>query len=92
MPPAAEERLAERGMTVLPDVVVNVGTYASRWTLFGDVAPAPGGVGVQRRSMREPVELMLDRAAADGTTPRPAAHSPVDDRLPLIAEHYGCHW
>jgi glutamate dehydrogenase (NAD(P)+) len=35
--PAAEALLAARGVTVLPDVVVNSGTNAWWWTLFGDI-------------------------------------------------------
>ncbi|MFK0155946.1 Glu/Leu/Phe/Val dehydrogenase dimerization domain-containing protein [Streptomyces sp. NPDC090499] len=87
----AEERLTARGVTVLPDVVVNSGTNAWWWwTLFGDIGPAADEAFAHiRRSMRALVELMLDRAAADGTTPRAAAHALVTDRLPVIAERFG---
>ncbi|MER7836976.1 Glu/Leu/Phe/Val dehydrogenase dimerization domain-containing protein [Streptomyces sp. NPDC096040] len=89
--PEAEERLAERGVTVLPDVVVNSGTNAWWWwTLFGDIGPdADEAFAHTRRSMRALVELMLDRAESDGTTPRAAAHALVSDRLPVIAERFG---
>ncbi|MEU9449846.1 Glu/Leu/Phe/Val dehydrogenase dimerization domain-containing protein [Streptomyces sp. NPDC048277] len=89
--PEAEERLTARGVTVLPDVVVNSGTNAWWWwTLFGDIGPAADEAFAHiRRSMRALVELMLDRAAADGTTPRAAAHALVTDRLPVIAERFG---
>ncbi|MFR0355938.1 glutamate dehydrogenase [Streptomyces sediminimaris] len=89
--PEAEERLAARGVTVLPDVVVNSGTNAWWWwTLFGDIGPrADEAFGRVRRSMRTLVERMLARAEADGTTPRAAAHAIVADRLPLIAERFG---
>lgn len=87
----AEELLAARGITVLPDVVVNSGTNAWWWwTLFGDIGPdADEAFAHTRRSMRALTELMLQRAEAGGTTPRAAAHAIAADRLPLIAERFG---
>ncbi|MFJ3669954.1 Glu/Leu/Phe/Val dehydrogenase dimerization domain-containing protein [Streptomyces sp. NPDC090106] len=89
--PEAEELLAGRGVTVLPDVVVNSGTNAWWWwTLFGDIgADAEDAFAYTRRSMRDLVERMLARAEADGTSPRAAAHAIVADRLPVIAERFG---
>ncbi|MFE6128607.1 Glu/Leu/Phe/Val dehydrogenase dimerization domain-containing protein [Streptomyces sp. NPDC056437] len=87
----AEELLARRGVTVLPDVVVNSGTNAWWWwTLFGDIeADAVEAFAYTRRSMRALIGQMLARAEADGTTPRAAAHAIVADRLPVIAERFG---
>ncbi|MFB6955030.1 Glu/Leu/Phe/Val dehydrogenase dimerization domain-containing protein [Streptomyces niveus] len=89
--PEAEELLAARGITVLPDVVVNSGTNAWWWwTLFGDIGPdADEAFAHTRRSMRALTELTLQRAEAAGTTPRAAAHAIAADRLPLIAERFG---
>ncbi|MER6352718.1 Glu/Leu/Phe/Val dehydrogenase dimerization domain-containing protein [Streptomyces sp. NPDC001634] len=89
--PAAEALLAARGVTVLPDVVVNSGTNAWWWwTLFGDIgADADEAFAWTRRSMRDLVGRMLDRAEADGTSPRAAAHALAADRLPVIAERFG---
>jgi glutamate dehydrogenase (NAD(P)+) len=89
--PEAEERLAARGVTVLPDVVVNSGTNAWWWwTLFGDIgADADEAFTYTRRSMRDLIDRMLARAEADGTTPRAAAHAIVADRLPVISERFG---
>ncbi|MFF4764647.1 Glu/Leu/Phe/Val dehydrogenase dimerization domain-containing protein [Streptomyces sp. NPDC001292] len=89
--PEAEALLTARGITVLPDVVVNSGTNAWWWwTLFGDIgADADEALGHIRRSMRTLIDLMLARAEADGTTPRAAAHALVADRLPEIAARYG---
>ncbi|MFF3333092.1 Glu/Leu/Phe/Val dehydrogenase dimerization domain-containing protein [Streptomyces sp. NPDC002888] len=89
--PDAEALLTARGVTVLPDVVVNSGTNAWWWwTLFGDIGPdADEAFAYTRRSMRALVDLMLARAQADGTTPRAAAHTIAEDRLPLIAERFG---
>ncbi|MFE5667953.1 Glu/Leu/Phe/Val dehydrogenase dimerization domain-containing protein [Streptomyces niveus] len=87
----AEELLAARGITVLPDVVVNSGTNAWWWwTLFGDIGPdADEAFAHTRRSMRALTELTLQRAEAAGTTPRAAAHAIAADRLSLIAERFG---
>ncbi|MEU3300021.1 Glu/Leu/Phe/Val dehydrogenase dimerization domain-containing protein [Streptomyces sp. NPDC006678] len=89
--PEAEELLRARGITVLPDVVVNSGTNAWWWwTLFGDIgADADEAFAYTRRSMRALVDRMLTRAEADGTTPRAAAHAIVADRLPEIADRFG---
>ncbi|MEU0957395.1 Glu/Leu/Phe/Val dehydrogenase dimerization domain-containing protein [Streptomyces niveus] len=87
----AEELLTARGITVLPDVVVNSATNAWWWwTLFGDIgADADEAFAHTRRSMRALTELTLARAEAGGTTPRAAAHAIAADRLALIAERFG---
>lgn len=87
----AEELLAGRGITVLPDVVVNSATNAWWWwTLFGDIgADADEAFAHTRRSMRALTELVLSRAEAGRSTPRAAAHAIAADRLPLIAERFG---
>ncbi|MFG2776319.1 Glu/Leu/Phe/Val dehydrogenase dimerization domain-containing protein [Streptomyces prunicolor] len=89
--PEAEELLSARGVTVLPDVVVNSGTNAWWWwTLFGDIgADADEAFAHTRRSMRALIDRMLARAEADGSTPRAAAHAIVAERLPVIAERFG---
>ncbi|MFF0836292.1 MULTISPECIES: Glu/Leu/Phe/Val dehydrogenase dimerization domain-containing protein [unclassified Streptomyces] len=89
--PEAERLLAARGVTVLPDVVVNSATNAWWWwTLFGDIGPAADEAFAHvRRSMRALTGLVLDRALADGTTPRAAAHALAADRLPVIADRFG---
>ncbi|MEY9846558.1 glutamate dehydrogenase (NAD(P)+) [Streptacidiphilus sp. BW17] len=89
--PEAEQLLAARGVTTLPDVVVNSGTNAWWWwTLFGDIgAEADEAFAHIRRSMRALIELMLARADADGSTPRRAAHAIVADRLPELADRFG---
>lgn len=89
--PEAEALLAERGITVLPDVVVNSGTNAWWWwTLFGDIgADAEEAFTHTRRSMRALVSRVLERAEADGRTPRAAAHALVGERLPVMAERFG---
>ena len=89
--PEAEELLAGRGVTVLPDVVVNSATNAWWWwTLFGDVGPgADQAFELIRSSMRGLIGLVLARAETDASSPRAAAHAIVEERLPLIAERFG---
>lgn len=89
--PEAERLLASRGITVLPDVVVNSGTNAWWWwTLFGDIGPdAEEAFARTRRAMRALIDRVLARAEADGSTPRAAAHALVADRLPVMAERFG---
>ncbi|MFD5573455.1 glutamate dehydrogenase [Streptomyces cadmiisoli] len=91
--PKAEELLRARGITVLPDVVVNSGTNAWWWwTLFGDIgADADEAFAHTRRSMRALVEHVLARAEADGTTPRAAAHAVGADRIARLAERFDCY-
>lgn len=98
--PDAERLLTARGVTVLPDVVVNSATNAWWWwTLFGDIGGASGtsdGAALAdeafahtRRAMRALVGQVLARARRDGTTPRAAAHALAADRLPEITERFG---
>ncbi|MEW2251718.1 Glu/Leu/Phe/Val dehydrogenase dimerization domain-containing protein [Streptomyces sp. NPDC006975] len=91
--PEAEELLTARGVTVLPDVVVNSGTNAWWWwTLFGDIgADADEAFAHTRRSMRALVEQILARAEAEGCTPRAAAHALAADRLPVITGRFGVY-
>ncbi|RCH65741.1 hypothetical protein DT019_26930 [Streptomyces sp. SDr-06] len=89
----AERLLAERGVTVLPDVVVNSATNAWWWwTLFGDLGPdADEAFAHTRRAMRGLVERTLTRADADGTSPRAAAHAIAAETLPVIAQRFGTY-
>ncbi|MDX3804016.1 Glu/Leu/Phe/Val dehydrogenase dimerization domain-containing protein [Streptomyces sp. AK04-3B] len=89
--PEAEALLHARGVSVLPDVVVNSGTNAWWWwTLFGDVgADAQEAFGYTRRSMRLLTERVLARAEADGKTPRAAAHALAKERLRAVTERFG---
>ncbi|WNZ07243.1 Glu/Leu/Phe/Val dehydrogenase dimerization domain-containing protein [Streptomyces sp. 11x1] len=91
--PEAEEALTSRGVTMLPDVVVNSGTNAWWWwTLFGDIGPtADEAFTHTRRSMRALVDLMLTRAETEGITPRAAAHAIAADRVPAITDRFGWH-
>lgn len=91
--PEAERHLVERGVTVLPDVVVNSGTNAWWWwTLFGDIeADADQAFAKVRSSMRALVTQMLERASSDAIRPRTAALAIADERLPQLIDKFGRH-
>jgi glutamate dehydrogenase (NAD(P)+) len=81
--PAAERALAERGVVTVPDFVANMATNAWWWwTLFGDLPPETEPsfakiAATQRRLVNE----LLDRAAAQGISPRAAATSIAAENL-----------
>ncbi|WP_333773230.1 Glu/Leu/Phe/Val dehydrogenase dimerization domain-containing protein [Streptomyces sp. IBSBF 3136] len=89
--PEAEAALAARGVTVLPDVVVNSATNAWWWwTLFGDIGPdADEAFARIRRSVRALTGQVLARAETGRTTPRAAAHALAGDRLAALADRFG---
>ncbi|MFF6981340.1 Glu/Leu/Phe/Val dehydrogenase dimerization domain-containing protein [Streptomyces sp. NPDC008343] len=84
--PEAEAALHARGVTVLPDFVVNSATNAWWWwTLFGDIgADSDEAHAMVRGAMRRLTENMLDSAAAEGVTPRQAAQAVVERNLTAI--------
>nr|BBK08012.1 glutamate dehydrogenase [Streptomyces sp. TP-A0584] len=91
--PEAEELLAARGITVLPDVIVNSGTNAWWWwTLFGDIGPdADEACAKVRTSIRRLVTRMLDLAEAGGTSPRAAARALARHHLDALARTHGAY-
>jgi len=89
----AEARLAARGVTVLPDVVVNSGTNAWWWwTLFGDIGARPDEAFAKVRSaIRQLTVEVLARSATEQVTPRVAAHLIAAERLPEITARFGTY-
>ena len=85
--PAAEARLAERGVIVVPDFVANVATNAWWWwTLFGDIAPERDAAFAKiSATLRRLVGELLDRAAAEGIAPRAAATAIATANLEELA-------
>jgi glutamate dehydrogenase (NAD(P)+) len=85
--PAAEAKLAERGVTVLPDFLVNSATNAWWWwTLFGDIEPtAESAFGKIHKQMHALVEATLAR----GGTPRTAALALAGDNLDRMTRNLG---
>lgn len=71
----AEQRLAERGVLVIPDFIANAGTNGwAWWVLLGMVEPgADAAFAKIAETMRRTVGAMLRLAAEEGITPRAAA-------------------
>jgi glutamate dehydrogenase (NAD(P)+) len=71
----AEQRLAERGVLVIPDFIANAGTNGwAWWVLLGMVEPgADAAFGKIADSMRKTVGAMLRLAEEEKITPRAAA-------------------
>jgi glutamate dehydrogenase (NAD(P)+) len=71
----AEQRLAERGVLVIPDFIANAGTNGwAWWVLLGLVEPgADAAFAKIAETMRRTVGAMLKLAAVEGITPRAAA-------------------
>ncbi|MFE8977645.1 Glu/Leu/Phe/Val dehydrogenase dimerization domain-containing protein [Streptomyces cyaneofuscatus] len=88
--PDAEAALHARGVSVLPDFVVNSATNAWWWwTLFGDVTADPGAAHtLVRDTMRRLTATMLDDARRDGITPRAAAQNVVERNLTDIEARF----
>ncbi|WP_163510778.1 Glu/Leu/Phe/Val dehydrogenase dimerization domain-containing protein [Fodinicola acaciae] len=84
---AAERRLAERGVIVIPDFLANSATNAWWWwTLFGDIEPtAESAFGKIHKQMHALVEATLAR----GGTPREAALALAQDNLDRINQNLG---
>jgi glutamate dehydrogenase (NAD(P)+) len=72
---AAEARLAERGVLVIPDFIANAGTNGwAWWVILGLVEPGSGAAFAKiSESMRTTVGAMLELAGQEGITPRAAA-------------------
>ena len=85
--PAAELRLAERGVVVVPDFVANVATNAWWWwTLFGDIPPERDpALRKVATTMRRLVGELLERSAAEGVLPRAGATAMAAENLERLA-------
>jgi glutamate dehydrogenase (NAD(P)+) len=85
--PAAEARLAERGIVVVPDFVANLATNAWWWwTLFGDIPPErDAALRKVAGTMRRLVGELLERSDAEGILPRAAATAMAAENLERLA-------
>ena len=83
----AEELLARRGVTVVPDFIANAGTNAWLWWLvLGQVEPTvESAFTAIGRSMREAVPAALRAARSSARTPRAAAAEQALARLAEMA-------
>lgn len=90
--PGAEQRLAERGVVVVPDFVANSATNAWWWwTVFGEVdaADATASFAKVDTEMSALVDELFDRTGQQGGTLREAAHAITESRLAEVQQRYG---
>ena len=88
--PEAESVLLERGVTVVPDFVANVGTNAWWWWVaFADIAPTADDSFRKISGVLRPLtHQLLDRARREGISPREAATAISEEKRRAVAEHY----
>lgn len=86
----AERALGERGVTVLPDFVANVGTNAWWWWVaFGDIEPTPEASFAKLTATLRPLtHEVLSRADREGLSPREAATAVSHEKRALIDSRY----
>jgi glutamate dehydrogenase (NAD(P)+) len=86
----AESALVERGVTVIPDFVANVGTNAWWWWVgFDDIDPTPeASFGKISRVLRPLTAESLRRADELGVSLREAATEISLEKRARIAQHY----
>lgn len=89
----AEAELTRRGVTVVPDFVANCGTNQWWWWVcYGDVEPtAESAFAMLRARMRPVVHQVLERADAEGVTPRAAATDVSHDKRAALDALYPRH-
>ncbi|GGI07011.1 Glu/Leu/Phe/Val dehydrogenase dimerization domain-containing protein [Egicoccus halophilus] len=89
--PAAEERLRDRGVEVLPDFLTNLATNAWWWwVVYGDVEPtAEASFAKTSATMRRLVKAVVADADARQVSLREAALDLADRNVALLADHFG---
>lgn len=88
--PAAETRLLERGVLVVPDFVANAGAAAwAWWVILGYVADAQEAFDRLSAEMRLLVARMMADWAAGGGSPRLAALRVAADNAGRLTNAYG---
>lgn len=88
--PEAEAVLRERGVTIVPDFVANVGTNAWWWWVaFDDIAPTAEASFHKIASVLRPLTReLLERARRDGISSRNAARAISEEKRSAVAAHY----
>lgn len=88
--PAAQEKLYARGVMLVPDFVANVGANAWWWwTLFGDIEPEASDAFAKISLTLGPLVVqVLERAEADGVSPRAAALAVSQERVAELHARY----
>lgn len=88
--PEAEAVLLERGVTIVPDFVANVGTNAWWWWVaFSDIEPTAEASFAKISSVLQPLTTeLLQRARREGISPRAAATAISEEKRAVVARHY----
>jgi glutamate dehydrogenase (NAD(P)+) len=88
--PEAESVLLERGVTVVPDFVANVGTNAWWWWVaFADISPTTDDSFRKISGVLRPLtHQLLDRARREGISPREAATAISEEKRRAVAVNY----
>jgi len=87
---AAERRLLERGVVVIPDFVANAGAAAwAWWAIFGLVSDPESSRSLLSRHVRPLVDSLIRAWTTDGISPRDGARIIAEERLDELGEQFG---
>lgn len=87
---AAERRLLERGVVVIPDFVANAGAAAwAWWAIFGLVRDPETSRSLLSRHVRPLVDSLIRAWITDGVSPRDRARIIAEERLDELGEQFG---
>jgi glutamate dehydrogenase (NAD(P)+) len=88
--PEAERVLLDRGVTIVPDFVANVGTNAWWWWIaFADIAPTADASLAKISGVLRPLTTeLLKRARREGISTRAAATAISEEKRAAVATRY----
>jgi glutamate dehydrogenase (NAD(P)+) len=88
--PEAERVLLDRGVTIVPDFVANVGTNAWWWWIaFADIAPTADASFAKISGVLRPLTTeLLKRARREGISTRAAATAISEEKRAAVATRY----
>jgi glutamate dehydrogenase (NAD(P)+) len=88
--PEAERVLLDRGVTIVPDFVANVGTNAWWWWIaFADIAPTADASFAKISGVLRPLTTeLLQRARREGISTRAAATAISEEKRAAVATRY----
>lgn len=88
--PEAEQRLLERGITVVPDFIANTGAAAGAWwVILGEVVSPAGACSRLSSEIRPLVRGLMSRADETGTSMRTAGVRFARENSQLMIREYG---
>ncbi len=88
--PEAEQRLLERGITVVPDFIANTGAAAGAWwVILGEVVSPSGACSRLSAQIRPLVQDLMNRADETGTSMRTAGVQFAKENSQRLIREYG---